>query len=209
MGAVVALGAIGLAGGVFSGIMGAQQASADRAAQIAQIRYQNLVRGIQTDAKNIQLLSKWATQFKQAKLQAVAAGARSGQKKFYLREALSNQFNQVGNQTQSLNAAVISKAGGKGLNMSSGTVKAIMRQNASKSAESNSAIIQNFKKEMVNIDRELVGSISASQFLKPGLESFYAASDAVPDHSGSILAGSIVSGTLGGISQGIGVEYGN
>tara|TARA_E500000318_G_scaffold111669_1_gene131144 strand:- start:1515 stop:2144 length:630 start_codon:yes stop_codon:yes gene_type:complete len=209
MGAVVALGAIGLAGGVFSGIMGAQQASADRAAQIAQIRYQNLVRGIQTDAKNIQLLSKWATQFKQAKLQAVAAGARSGQKKFYLREALSNQFNQVGNQTQSLNAAVISKAGGKGLNMSSGTVKAIMRQNAAKSAESNSAIIQNFKKEMVNIDRELVGSISASQFLQPGLESFYAASDAVPDHSGSILAGSIVSGTLGGVSQGIGVKYGN
>ena len=208
MGAVVALGAIGLADGVFSGIMGSQQASADRAAQIAQIRYQNMVRGMETDLNNIRILEKWGTKFTQSKLSAVAAGARAGQKKFYLREALSNQFNQVGNQTQSLNAAVISKAGGKGLNMSSGTVKAIMRQNSQKSSDSNAAIISNFKKQMVNIDRELVGSISASQFLQPGLQTFYAAGEAVPNHSGSILAGSIVSGLASGLSQGVAAQVG-
>ena len=169
MGAVVALGAIGLAGGVFSGIMGAKQASADRQAQIAQLHYQNMIRGMETDYKNIQVLEKWGSQLKQAKFGAVAAGARAGQKKFYAREALSNQFSQVGNQTAALNAAVISKSTGKGLDTSSGTVKAIMRQNAQKSAESNSAIISNFKKEMKNIDTELAGSISAAQFLQPGL----------------------------------------
>ena len=200
------MGAIGLAGGVFSGIMGSRQADADRQAKIAQLHYQNMVRGMQTDLKNIQILEKWGTQFRQAKLGAIAAGARAGQKKFYAREALSNKFNQVGNQTQSINAAVISKAGGKGLDMSSGTVKAIMRQNAQKSSESNSAIISNFKKEMVNIDRELVGSISASQFLAPGLQQFYSASTDVPDNSGSILAGSIISGTLGGVASGVSTQ---
>ena len=207
MGAMIALGAIGLAGGVFSGIMGANQAKADRQAQIAQLKYQNMVRGMETDLKNIQVLEKWGAQFKQAKLQAVAAGARAGQKKFYLRESLSNKFNQVGNQTSALNAAVISKASGKGLDTSSGTVKAIMRQNAKKSSESNAAIISNFKKEMKNIDTELAGSISAAQFLQPGLSTFYAANTNIPDHSGSILANSIVSGTLGGIASGASAEF--
>jgi len=50
--AVITLGAIGVAGGIFSGILGAQQEKANAAAQIAQIRYQNTVRGIQTDLNN-------------------------------------------------------------------------------------------------------------------------------------------------------------
>lgn len=43
--AVITLGAIGIAGGIFSGILGAQQEKANAAAQIAQIRYQNAIRG--------------------------------------------------------------------------------------------------------------------------------------------------------------------
>ena len=208
MGAILALGGIGLAGGVFSGIMGSQQASADRAAQIAQIQYQNMMRGMEVDRKNIQRLEKWGAKFKQAKLQAVAAGARAGQKKFYLRETLSKQANQVGNQTSKINAAVLSKSSGKGLSASSGTVRAIMRQNAKYAAESNSAMITNFKKQMVNVDKELAGSISSAQFLQPGLDTFYAAStDFIPDHSGSILANSIVSGTVSGVSAGISAEF--
>jgi hypothetical protein len=207
MPAVVALGAIGLAGGVFSGIMGSRQASADRQAKIAQMHYQNMIRGMETDFQNIQILEKWGSQLKQAKLGAVAAGARAGQKKFYAREALSNQFSQVGNQTAALNAAVISKSTGKGLDTSSGTVKAIMRQNAQKASESNSAIISNFKKEMKNIDTELAGSISSAQFLQPALSTFYASNTNIPDNSGAILASSIVSGTLGGISSGISANY--
>jgi hypothetical protein len=204
--AVITLGAIGVAGGIFSGILGAQQEKANAAAQIAQIRYQNAIRGMETDLANIQALEKWGAQFKQAKLQAVAAGARAGQKKFYLRETLSNQFKEVGNQTSSINASLISKASGKGLSTSSGTVKAIMRQNIKKSSESNAAIISNFKKQMKNVDSELAGSISSAQFLQPALRTFYATPETVPDNSGSILAASIVNGTVGGLSAGASSE---
>ena len=203
MPAFIALGAIGVAGGVFSGILGSQQEKANRAAQIAQIRYQNTVRGIQTDLRNIQTLEKWGAQFKQAKLQALAAGAKSGQKKEYLRQALGNQFKQVGNQTSSINASLISKANGKGLSSSSGTVKAIMRQNMLKSSESNAAIISNYKKQIKNIDSELAGSISSAQFLQPALQEFFAASEDIPDNSGSILAAGIVNGIVGGVSTGL------
>lgn len=206
--AVITLGAIGIAGGVFSGIMGSRQEKANAAAQVAQLKYKNMIRGMETDYNNIQTLEKWGAQFKQAKLQAVAAGARAGQKKFYLKEALGNQFKQVGNQTSALNAALISKASGKGLSSSSGTVKAIMRQNMEKSSESNAAIISNYKKQMKNIDSELAGSISSAQFLQPALQTFYATPEYVPDNSGSILAASIVNGAVGGLSAGASAQFG-
>jgi len=206
--AVITLGAIGIAGGIFAGILGSRQEKANVAAQIAQIKYQNMIRGMETDYNNIQTLEKWGSQFKQAKLQAVAAGARAGQKKFYLQEALSNQFKQVGNQTSSINAALISKASGKGLSSSSGSVKAIMRQNMAKSSESNAAIISNYRKQLKNIDAELAGSISSAQFLQPALQTFYASPTNVPDNSGSILAAGIVNGAVGGLSAGASTEMG-
>ena len=206
MGAMVALGAVGLAGGIFSGIMGSQQASAEREAQIATMRYQNMMRQIETDNKNIQAMEKYGAQLKQSKLSAIASGARAGQKKFFAKEALRNQVSKLGNQTFKLNEAVISRVSGKGIGLSSGTAKAIMNQNLRKSSEANSALMTNFKRQMTVIDQELVGSISAAQFLEPAQANFKATPINIPDHSGSIMASSIVSGAVGGITAGAGVE---
>jgi hypothetical protein len=200
---VVALGAIGLAGGIFAGVMGSQQASADRKAQISSIHYQNMIRGMEVDRENIQKTVQWGARLKQAKLAALASGSKAGQKKFFTREALRNQVSQLGNQTFKLNEAVISRVSGKGIGLSSGTAKAIMRQNINKSSESNDALMTNFRRQMQAIDQELTGSISAAQFLSPDLADFVAGRTNIPDHSGSIMASSIVSGTLGGISSGI------
>jgi len=209
MGAVVALGAIGLAGGVFSGIMGSQQASAERNAQILAMRHQNLMRGLKVDRENMQRLTAWGSQLKQAKLSALASGQRAGQKKFFIKEALRNNVSQLGNQTFKLNEAVISKASGKGIGLSSGTAKAILNQNLRKSSESNAALMTNFNRQMAVVDSELTGSISAAQFLEPALGTFNSNPINIPDNSGSILASSIVSGTLGGVSAGAAANYAN
>ena len=207
MGAVVALGAIGLAGGVFAGIMGSEQASAERKAEMARMRYQNFLRSLDIDRENIQKMAMYGAKLKQAKLQAVASGAKTGQKKYFAKEALRNQVSQLGNQTFKLNEAVISRASGKGIGLSSGTAKAILRQNINKSSEANAALMTTFKRQMEAVNQELTGSISAAQFLAPDLADFHATPTHLPDHSGSILAGSIVSGLAGGVSQGAAANY--
>ena len=190
--------AIGVVGGIASGMLGmAAQESAFQDAK-SQMNYGNMVRGVQVDLDNMQRLEAWRSKLVEAKLNAISAGRRAGVKKVYAQEALKNQVNQVGDQTAKINGSLLSTVSGKGISMSSGTAQAILRQNLSKSSEANSTLFLNYGREMQKIDQELAGSISSKQFLEPMMSTFYHTPTQQPDISGSIMLQSVFSGLFSG-----------
>jgi hypothetical protein len=210
MPAVIAMGGMALAQGIFGALGKSGEAKAQAMAQEIQQRQANFKAAMQTDAENRNRMRAFQANLER-NLQIEAAATESrGLAEFYLDRNFQNQKGTLSKQSNQVNAQFEATFAGRGISGTSGTARSLLRQNMESMGANLTAMKVNYKNTYRDIVNQQKGQLGQRQFATLDLVTFIPTTGGIADTSSSALTTGLISAGLGAAATAYktGLDYG-
>lgn len=198
------MGGLSLAQGVFGALGASSQAKAQAMAQEIQQRNANFQRQWQTEAQNRNQMRQFQAALERNIQVEKAANKEKALAELYLDRNFNNQKSTLSKQTAQVNAQFSSTMTGRGISATSGTARALMRQNMESLGNNLVAMKTNYN----NAYRDLTSQQSARlaqrvDTMFPAQTTFIPQTGGIMDASSSALTTGLISAGMGAVAQGV------
>lgn len=207
---ILAMGGLALAQGVFGALGQSSQAKAQYEAQKIQQRQANFVNAMRTDAENRNRMRAFQANVERNIQIEKAATTDRALAEFYLDRNFQNQKSTLSKQSNAVNSQFEATFSGRGISGTSGTARALLRQNMETMGANLTAMKVNYKSAYRDIENRQKGMLGQRQGEFLDLVAFLPTTGGIADTSSSALTTGLISAGLGAISTGIstGLQYG-
>jgi hypothetical protein len=198
------MGGLSLAQGVFGALGASSQAKAQAMAQEIQQRNANFQRQWQTEAQNRNQMRQFQAALERNIQVEKAANKERALAELYLDRNFNNQKSTLSKQTAQVNAQFASTMAGRGITGTSGTARALMRQNMESLGNNLVAMKTNYN----NAYRDLTSQQKArlaqrADTMFPAQTTFIPQTGGIMDASSSALTTGLISAGMGAVAQGV------
>lgn len=205
------MGGMALAQGVFGALGASSQAKAQAMAQEIQQRNANFKAQWQNEAQNRNQLRQFQAALERNTQIEKAANKERALAEVYLDRNFNNQQSTLSKQTAQVNAQFNAAMTSRGISGTSGTARALMRQNMEALGSNLIAMKTNYKNAYRDITSQQQARLSQrADTMFPNQTTFLPQTGGIMDASSSALTTGLISAGIGAVSTGIGAyfEYG-
>lgn len=201
--AAAIMGGGSMATGILKAIYEAQQIAAQEAISGMQIDYSNFQRQWEVDAANRNIFRQRVAQLVKNRSIETAANEDRAIGEFWARENWRNSRSALSKQTMQINGAIIGALNGQGIDPSSGTAKALLRQNMMIAGENATALRINFGNNMRDIEKTYKNRLAERNFDYTEPITFVPAQHITTANARQALWQGILLASLGGTTAGL------
>lgn len=211
MGVAIAMGGMALASGIMGAFGSSSSASAQAMAAEIQQRNQNFQNQWQKAAQDRNIMRQWQASLEKNAQIEKGANRERAMAEMYLDKGFSNQKSTLSKQTAQVNSQFISALAGRNINQTSGTARAMLRQNMEALGANMAALRQNYRTAYNDIAMQhkarLAGRTSS---MAPALDVWLPNTGGIVDNSSTALATGLIQAGLQGASvfTTAGLKYG-
>jgi hypothetical protein len=212
MAVAIAMGGMALASGVMGALGASSAANAQAQAQEIQQRNVNFQNQWNKMVQDRNALRQYQANLERNAQIEQSANRERALSELYLDKGFSNQKSQLSKQTSQVNAQFISTMAGRNINQSSGTARALLRQNMESLGSNMAALKLNYRSAYNDVVTQQQARLSQrASSMAPDLGVFLPTTTAVVNNSSSALTTGLIQAGLMGASAGIdaGLRYGS
>jgi hypothetical protein len=212
MGVAIALGGMALASGVMGALGASSQAKAQAMAAEIQQRNANFQAQWQKQAQDRNTMRQFQANLERNVQIEKAANKERAMAELYLDKSFNNQKSTLSKQTAQVNAQFLAATTGRGMNPTSGTARALFRQNIESLGNNMVALKLNHRSAYQDIVTQQQARLAQrASSIVPDLGVFIPAKGGIPDNSSAALTTGLIQAGLQGASAGINaqLQYGN
>jgi len=204
MGVAIAMGGMALASGIMGAFGGSSSASAQAMAAEIQQRNQNFQNQWQKAAQDRNTMRQWQASLERNVQVEKAANKERALAELYLDKTFSNNKSTLSKQTAQVNAQFMAAMSGRGMTPTSGTARALLRQNMEALGSNMAAMRANYRTAYNDILTQHQARLSQrSSTIAPDLGVYIPQTGGIADNSSTALATGLIQAGLQGASTGI------
>ena len=203
----VVLGGLALAAGVMGAVGASSAASAQAKAQEIAQQQANFKAQWANDANQRNFLRQFQANLERNTLIESGANKDRALAEMYLDKSFDNQKGTLSKQTAATNAQFMNAASNRSVSSSSGTARALLRQNMSAVSANMIALRLNYKQAYKDIENQQNQKLSQRQFSFQEQSVFLPTTGGIADSSSSALTTGLISAGLQGAGAGIQGHY--
>ena len=211
MGVAIAMGGMALASGIMGAFGSSSSASAQAMAAEIQQKNQNFQMQWQKAAQDRNIMRQFQANLEKNAQIEKGANKERAMSELYLDKSFSNNKSTLSKQTAQVNAQFISALAGRNINQTSGTARAMLRQNMEALGSNMAALRQNYRTAYNDIATQhqarLAGRASS---MAPVLDVWLPSTGGIADTSSTALTTGLIQAGLGAASAftSAGLRYG-
>ena len=204
----VIMGGMALAQGIFGAFAGASKAKAEAMAQEIQQRNANFKNQWQNEAQNRNQLRQFQAALERNIQVEKAANRERAIAEVYLDRNFNNQQSTLSKQTAQANAQFNAAMANRGISGTSGTARALMRQNMEALGNNLIAMRTNYKNAYRDITSQQQARLSQrTDTMFPTQTTFLPQTGGIMDASSSALTTGLISAGIGAAATGINAYF--
>jgi hypothetical protein len=205
------MGGLALASGVMGALGSSSQAKSDAMAQEIQQRNANFQNEWQKQAQDRNTMRQFQASLERNIQIEKAANKEQAMAELYLDKSFNNQKSTLSKQTAQVNAQFLAATTGRGMNPTSGTARALFRQNIESLGNNMVALKLNHRSAYQDIVTQQQARLAQrASSIAPDLGVFIPSKGGIADNSSAALTTGLIQAGLSGVSAGINaqLEYG-
>jgi hypothetical protein len=207
----IGMGVMALASGVMGALGQSSQAESQAMAAEIQQRNANFQNQWQKQAQDRNTMRQFQANLERNTQIEKAANKERAMAELYLDKSFSNQKSTLSKQTAQVNAQFLAATTGRGMNPTSGTARALFRQNIESLGNNMAALKLNHRSAYQDIVTQQQARLSQrASSIAPDLGVFIPAKGGIVDNSSAALTTGLIQAGLSGASAfvGAGAKYG-
>jgi hypothetical protein len=210
MGVAIAMGGMALASGVMGAFGASSQASAQAMAQEIQQRNENFRRQWANDSENRQKMVQFQANLEMNSGIEQAANKERAISEMFLDQDFLNKKGTLSKEADKVNAAFLGTMNTRGVSTSSGSARAILRQNMEVMGSTMIVLKKNYTSSMKDIEAQQQGRLSNRKLDYIEQTAFMPQRGGIVDGSNSALVTGLIQAGIGAASAGVQgqMEYG-
>ena len=212
MGVAIAMGGMALASGVMGALGASSQAKSQAMAAEIQQRNANFQNQWQKEAQDRNTMRQFQANLERNIQIEKAANKERAMAELYLDKSFNNQKSTLSKQTAQVNAQFLAATTGRGMNPTSGTARALFRQNIESLGNNMVALKLNHRSAYQDIVTQQQARLAQrGSSISPDLGVFIPAKGGIADNSSAALTTGLIQAGLSGAAAGINaqLQYGN
>lgn len=196
--ALMAMGGGQIASALLGAFYAKQTALANAISARARINEENFNRQYNIDAQNRSLLSAYRSQQVRNLEIDRAANKERAVAEYWAREGWKNSRSELSKQTAVINAGLLASASGRNINISSGSVKAVLRASLDRASQSLQNLRTSYGSALSDIETAWKSKLAARNFDVMELQSFIPTNNNIEDNANVAFTQALLMGALGG-----------
>jgi hypothetical protein len=201
------MGGLALASGIFGAFGASSQAKAQAMAAEIQQRNANFQNQWQKAAQDRNTMRQFQANLERNIQIETAANKERAMAELYLDKTFSNQKSTLSKQTAQVNAQFLAATTGRGMNPTSGTARALFRQNIESLGNNMVALKLNHRSAYQDIVTQQQARLAQrASSIAPDLGVFIPAKGGIPDNSSAALTTGLIQAGLQGTAAGINAQ---
>jgi|LakMenE01Jun11ns_1017448.scaffolds.fasta_scaffold9912614_2 hypothetical protein len=198
------MGGLSLAQGVFGALGASSQAKAQAMAAEIQQRNANFQAQWQKEAQDRNTMRQFQANLERNIQIEKAANKERAMAELYLDKTFSNQKSTLSKQTAQVNAQFLAATTRRGMNPTSGTARALFRQNIESLGNNMVALKLNHRSAYQDIVTQQQARLAQrASSISPDLGVFIPAKGGIPDNSSAALTTGLIQAGLQGVATGV------
>lgn len=202
--AAVIMGGAALGTGVMGALGGSSQAAAQAKAAEIQQQQANFRAQWENEAGNRNLMRAYQANLERNILIEKGANTDRALQEFYLDKSFSNQKGTLSKGTNATNAQFLGILSERSIGSSSGTARALLRQNMSAVRANIIALKTNYRQAYKDIENQQNQKLGQRQFSFQEQRAFLPTLGGIADSSSTALTTGLISAGISGIATGVG-----
>ena len=200
----IAMGGMALAQGIMGAFGASSKAKAEAMAAEIQQRNANFQNQWQKEAQDRNTMRQFQANLERNIQIEKAANKERAMAELYLDKSFNNQKSTLSKQTAQVNAQFLAATTGRGMNPTSGTARALFRQNIESLGNNMVALKLNHRSAYQDIITQQQARLAQrASSIAPDLGVFIPAKGGIPDNSSAALTTGLIQAGLQGVSTGI------
>jgi len=200
----IAMGGLSLVSGIFGAFGASSQAKAQAMAAEIQQRNQNFQNAWAKQQQDRNIMRQFQANLERNFQIEKAANRERAMTELYLDKTFANQKSTLSKQTAQVNSQFLSTMEGRNINATSGTSRALLRQNIEALGSNMAALKQNYRTSKMDIESQQKARLAQrASSMAPDLGVFIPSTGGIANNSSTALTTGLIQAGLQGAATGI------